>query len=557
MLKRLLPLCFMFITALQFAQETSGKVVSKEGPIQGVTITVKKTFNEAVTNAAGEFSIKANSNEVLVASYFGMETKEVFATPMTPMIITLEADGELLDEVVVKAKKKTKEKTEETAYGKQNRDALGYSTSQTLTADQINQSFTNVFDIIRNMPGTEVFGLQGQEQSVIFTKNRSINTVLPIVVIDGAVFDQSVLNAISPTQIVKIAFLKSLNSTLRYGQLGAGGAILITTRLGEGNILTVAQKEASLLVKGNEYAETIMAIENVPAFEPYLISLQKATTFEEAKNIYDAQFATGEYNDVSYYTSVSDYFLKWEAKFSFQVLSNIAKEATNNPKALRTYAYKLEERKEYLKALSVYKRVVALRPGESQSYLDLAMASEATGDYNTAFALYYQIIFNKIPKVDCTGIQDVTINELRHLLAFHKNNVPYQTLPNDFLAAKLKQDIRVVLQWNNPSKDFETQFVSPENKFFIWNHTKFDNTALLKQEVEQGFAIKEYVVDETSKGSWRVNIRALEEEPQKNPTYLKYTLYKNFGLPTETKQVKVINLSQFTEKVTLDNFIYQ
>lgn len=556
MLKRLLPVCFMFISALQFAQETSGKVVSKDGPIQGAIVTIKNTFNEAVTNTAGEFSIKANSEEVLVASYFGMETKEVFATPMAPMTITLEADGELLDEVLVKAKRKTKEKTEETAYGKQNRDALGYSTSQTLTADQINQSFTNVFDIIRNMPGTEVFGLQGQGQSIIFTKNRSINTVLPIVVIDGAVFDQSVLNAISPTQIVKIALLKSLNSTLRFGQLGAGGAILITTRLGEGNILTVAQKEASLLVKGNEYTENIMAIENVPAFEPYLISLQKATTFEEAKNIYDAQFATGEYNTVPYYTSVSDYFLKWDDKFSFQVLSNIAKEATNNPKALRTYAYKLEERKEFLKALSVYKRIVALRPGESQSYLDLAMASEAAGDYGTAFALYYQIIFNKIPKVDCTGILDVTINELRHLLAFHKGKVPYQTLPNDFLAAKLKQDVRVVLQWNNPSKDFETQFVSPENKFFIWNHTRFDNRELLRQEVEQGFAIKEYVVDETSKGSWRINIRALEEEPQKNPTYLKYTLYKDFGLATETKQVKVMNLSQFSEKVTLDTFIY-
>jgi tetratricopeptide (TPR) repeat protein len=557
MVKKYVLIGFLLISAVHFAQETTGKVVSQEGPIQGATITVKKSFIEAFTNADGEFSIKAESNNVLVISYFGMETKEVFATPSTIMNIILEADGELLDEVLIKAKKETKEKTEETAYGKRNRDALGYSTSQTLTAEQINQSFTNVFDIIRNMPGTEVFGLQGQGQSVIFTKNRSINTVLPIVVVDGAVFDQSILNAISPTQIVKIALLKSLNSTLRYGQLGAGGAILITTQLGEGTILTAEQKQASLLVKGNEYTDTILTIENTPIFEPYLVSLQKSASFEEAKQRYKEQVVSGDNNTVAYYVSVSDYFLKWDSNFSFNVLSNIAKEATNNTKALRTYAYKLEERKEFLKALSVYKRIVALRPGASQSYLDVAMASQAAGDYNTAFALYYQIIFNKIPNVDCSGIQDVTINELRHLLAFHKNKVPFQTLPNDFLAAKLKQDIRVVLQWNNNTKDFEVQFVSPENKFFIWNHTKFDNTELLKQEVAQGFAIKEYIVDDTSKGNWRVNIRAFEEESQKNPTYLKYTRYRNFGLPSETKEVKVIQLSRYTEKVTLDTFICQ
>jgi tetratricopeptide (TPR) repeat protein len=557
MLTKISCFCFLLISTLQFAQETTGRVVSEEGPLQGAIITVKNSFKETITNAQGEFAINAQDNEVLVVSYFGMETREVFANTTSEMTITLDVDGELLDEVIIKAKKGAKEKTEETAYGKKNRDALGYSTAQKLTSDQINQSYTNAFDVIRLMPGVEVFGLQGQSQSVIFTKNRSINTVLPIVVIDGAVFDQSVLNAISPTQIESIALLKSLNATLRYGQLGAGGAILITTKLGEQNVLTVEEQQAALLVNGNEYKENVTTIENIPTTEPYLLSLQKATSFEEAKQLYQEQQESDAYNTVPYYVSVSDYFLKWDANFSFQVLSSIAREATNNPKALRTYAYKLEERKEFLKALNVYKRILALRPAASQSYLDVAMASEATGDYETAFALYYQIIFNQIPNVDCTGIQDVTIHELRHLLAFHKNKVPYQTLPNDFLAAKLKQDIRIVLTWNNPSKDFEVQFVSPDEKFFIWNHTKFDNNQLMKEEVEQGYAVKEYIVDEKSKGPWKVNIRALEDEAQKNPTFLKYTLYRNFGLPTESKQVKVVNLSQFTKKVTLDNFMYQ
>ena len=40
-----------------------------------------------------------------------------------------------------------------------------------------------------------------------------------------------------------------------------------------------------------------------------------------------------------------------------------------------------------------------------------------------------------------------------------------------------------------------------------------------------------------------------------NPTYLKYTIYKNYGLENETRKVKVIKLSQLEQKVTLDKFV--
>jgi tetratricopeptide (TPR) repeat protein len=410
--------------------------------------------------------------------------------------------------------------------------------------------------VLRLLPGIAVSGLF-PNQAVVFTKNLSITTALPAVVVDGAVYEQSILNAITPDEIEQVSLLKSANATLRYGQLGAGGAILIVTKMAARNNLKEAEKPPSLLVEGNEYDESVRTIERLPNTASYLLELQAATTFDAAKRIYEEQTASGTNNTVSYYVSVSDYFLKWDSDFSFTVLSNIAREATNNPRALKTYAYKLEERGETLKALNVYNRILALRPEQAQSYRDVAKASEAVGDYQTAFALYYQIIYNSIPNVDCTGILDIAINEMLHLLAFHKNKVPYETLPNDFLASKLKEDIRMVLEWNTPAKDFEAQFVSPDNKFFIWNHTKFTNKELLEQEVAQGFAMKEQLVDEKSKGIWRVNIRYFDEDPENNPTYLKYTLYQNYGQPNETKKIKVVNLARFTEKITLDTFLYE
>lgn len=556
MLKILLLYSALLFSNVIIAQEIIGKVVSKEGPLQGVSVIVKNTFSETLTDSEGNFSIQASNGNVLRVSYFGMETKEVMVQSSQKMQIELETDAELLDEVVVEARKDKEEKTEETAYGRKNRKSLGYSTSQVLTADQINQSYTSSFDILRLLPGIAVNGLF-PNQSVVFTKNLSITTALPVVVVDGAVYDQSILDAIMPDEIEQVSLLKSANATLRYGQLGAGGAILITTKLAARNKLEDQVAPPSLLVTGNEYEESLITVEDFPNTAPYMRALQKATTFEAAKDIYNQQTESGTNNTVPYYVSVSDYFLKWDKEFSFKVLSNIAREATNNPRALKTYAYKLEERGERLKALNVYKRILSLRPGQAQSYRDVAKASEAVGDYQTAYALYYQIIYNTIPNVDCTGIRDIAINEMLHLLAFHKSKVPYTSLPNDFLATRLNEDIRIVLEWNTPAKDFETQFVSPENKFFIWNHTKFTNKELLEAEVTQGFSMKEQLVDETSKGTWRVNIRYLDEDPENNPTFLKYTLYQNYGQTNEKKEIKVINLARFTDKITLDTFRYQ
>lgn len=556
MAKKCLVMYLLLMSSVVLAQETKGTVVSQEGPIQGATVQVKNSFTEAVTDADGNFNIKASEGAVLVVSYFGMEPKEVLVPASKTLQITLETDAELLDEVLIEAKRKEQEKTEETAYGKRNRKALGYSTSQVLTADQINQSYTSSFDVLRLLPGIAVSGLF-PNQAVVFTKNLSITTALPAVVVDGAVYEQSILNAITPDEIEQVSLLKSANATLRYGQLGAGGAILITTKMAARNNLKEVEKPPSLLVEGNEYEESVITYESLPNTAPYIVALQNATSFDAAKRIYEEQTANGNNNTVSYYASVSDYFLKWDKDFSFRVLSNIAREATNNPRALKTYAYKLEERDEMLKALNVYNRILALRPEQAQSYRDVAKASEAVGDYQTAFALYYQIIYNTIPKVDCTGIKDLAINEMLHLLAFHKNKVPYETLPNDFLATKLNEDIRIVLEWNTPAKDFETQFVSPDNKFFIWNHTKFPNKELLEQEATQGFAIKEQLVDEKSKGMWRVNIRYYDEDPENNPTFLKYTLYQNYGQPNETQEIKVFNLAKLTEKITVDTFLYE
>ena len=549
--------CLFLSTSVLLAQQktvVTGVVKSTDGPIQGATVTVKNTFNEVVTNQKGEFSIKVTQDDtVLEVSSFAMEYKELIIQRDTPMKIKLDYDGQLLDEVLIKGKKKSKDEFVETAYGRKNTKSLGYSTGQEITEEDIRDTDITVFDILRKMPGVEIFGMPGFNQSILFTRNRTITSQAPRVVLDGALLDQSILNSLSPSEISSIKLLKGLTATLRYGQLGSGGIIFIVTKLGKGNNVSTKEKIKSLQVKGNEYVETVPSLATVNNKSTTLSALEKATTLAQAKAIFKKQEKTT--TTIPFYIESSEYFLKWDKEYSFEILSTIASLAPNNIKALKAYAFVLERRGAYKKVVNIYNRILALRPDSSQSYRDLALAYEAAGDYELALTLLYQIVYNTIPNVDCSGIQELAYNELRHLLAFHKNKVSFEKLPNELLSLNFKKDIRIVFEWTQPDVDFDVQFVSPERKFFNWTHTRFESKSLLQEEVSQGYAIKEHIIDDAQTGPWIVNMEFLSTERPKNPTYLKYTVFQDYGLPTQTKNTKIIAMKDLQNKVTIDRFV--
>ncbi|CAI8379308.1 MAG: TonB-dependent receptor SusC [Flavobacteriaceae bacterium] len=555
--KSLIQLCFFLSVSVLAAQQkevVTGVVKNVDGPIQGAVITVKNTFNEAVTNLKGEFSIKVTLDDtVFEITSFAMEYKEMSIKRGASMTIELDYDGQLLDEVVLKGKSKSKDQYEETAYGRKNKKALGYSSGMEITEEDIKGTDVTVFDILRKMPGVEIFGMPGFNQSILFTRNRTITSQAPRVVLDGALLDQSILNSLSPSEISSIKLLKGLTATLRYGQLGSGGIIFIETKLGKANIVTTKEKIKSLQVKGNQYIETVPLLASVKTKSTTLVALEKATTFAQAKAIFETQEKT--ISTIPFYIESSDYFLRWDKGYSFKILSTIASLAPNNIKALKAYAFILEQRAEYKKVVSIYTRILALRPDSSQGYRDLALAHQAAGDYELAFTLLYQIVYNTIPNVDCSAIQELAYNELRHLLAFHKSKVPFEKLPNELLSLNYKKDIRMVFQWTQPDVDFDIQFVSPEGKFFNWTHTGFESKTLLQDEVSQGYAIKEHIIDDAQPGTWVVNMEFLSNERPKNPTYLKYTVFQDYGLPTQTKKTKIIAMKDLQNKVTIDLFV--
>jgi len=550
-----------------------GTVSSNSNPIQGATVRVKNSFIEVETNVDGNYQINADEGDILIINYLGMLKKEVFVSNLNNINIALEADGELLDEVIVTGNE-VPTRMVKTAYGEKNFDALGYDVDE-ITDEDITDGNHTLDQIVSKLPGIVVSGWGVDKR---YSLSRSIGSSWeldynPIIVIDdmiyvqdeGADFDEfgpdyrggvDKLPDLSILTIKSVRLLKSLASTNRYGTLGRNGVIVIETENSYSGGSSSTHPKPSLLVVDNDYTEEILGFDdsNKPN---YISQLEQAVSFEAAKIIYKKQRENNDLNTVSYVLDVSDYFMKWDRGFASNVLSNIMVMGKNNTKALLTIAFKLEEKHRFQYAKIIYERIAKLRPKQAQVYRDLALIYVKTKDYEKAMELYGQMLNNTIVGVDFSGLQHVITSELKHLLAKHRSKVDFSNVHADYLQAEFKYDVRIVFDWNDASTEFEVQFVNPKKKFFTWSQTKLNNRERMIDGITKGYHTEEFIIDDDEAGEWIINIESLNEEPKLNPTYLKYTVFRNYGLANETKEAMVINLNTCKPKITFDKLINQ
>src|SRR5688572_12258978 len=74
---------------------------SASNPLPGATITLRGTSRSALTDANGNFSIDANTGEVLVISSVGFESREMIIGESSSLSITMNATVITGQEVVV------------------------------------------------------------------------------------------------------------------------------------------------------------------------------------------------------------------------------------------------------------------------------------------------------------------------------------------------------------------------------------------------------------------------------------------------------------------------
>jgi tetratricopeptide (TPR) repeat protein len=558
----LMLLCFTVMSQAQDRRQfINGTITSQPDnqPVSNAVVTIKGTFLETETNANGAFTMAVAPEDALVVNAFLMYPKTVAIPPKSKTLdIQLDYNAEVLEAIKLREKQASEGYLEKDFIEKDKKE-VGYS-YEDLQTQFINGADIDLYTVARKIPMLDVVGDPFGGQVVYSSRMRGAlgGSKVPMqVIVDGVPVEQNALAFIDPRQVTNITVYRSLAGTVKYGTFGAGGVMRITTK-NTAQLGKDKRKIPSLLREGNNYEEGVLPISDntTMATSPFIEEIKKYPTAEEAFTVYNIQRKMPATKNLAYYLDMATYFSKWGDAQSYIVLSNLFEQANKNPRILKAIAFKLEEQGHVRQATYVIEELLNLRPGHIQSYRDLAKLYVQIGKYNLAATLYKQMIYNTVPNVDFEPLHPIIFNEFRHLIANHKSKIDYSNIPNEFLSVNFKKDVRIVLEYTNPQAEFEVQFVSPKKKYYTWRHTSFDNKDLMEDEIAKGFALKEFIIEDANYGNWLVNVKNVNGSAEGIPTLLKYTLYQNYGLPTEKKEVKVLNLANQSEKGTIDTFVY-
>ena len=198
---------------------------AKNQGVPGVSVLIKGSNTGTVTNQDGNFSIKANTGDILVVSSLGFNKTEVTVTELDTYTIQLTDDEQALSEVVVTALGIKKEKAK-----------LGYAVQEVQGESLIKAREPN---IINSLTG-RVAGLNIRNSTDLFTDpGIFLRGRKPLIVIDGIPDQSADLYKVNADDIETLTVLKGAGASALYGSIGQNGAIMITTKRGKGKDLSI------------------------------------------------------------------------------------------------------------------------------------------------------------------------------------------------------------------------------------------------------------------------------------------------------------------------------
>jgi TonB-linked SusC/RagA family outer membrane protein len=236
----------LLLTVVSYGQTVTGSVSDDNGKrLPSVTVSVKGTRTATTTDGAGNFSVNASSNAVLVFSFVDFIQQEVPVNGRSSVTVSLVAADKSLHEVVITALGIRKEARK-----------LGYSATSVNTDELVKNRTTNIGESLEG----RVAGLNitppaagaGASNQIRLRGQVGFSGAdnSPLIVVNGLPMDQGVRNAegvtqqrdrgdnlanINPDDIESITVLKGATAAAIYGSRAARGAILITTKTGQKN----------------------------------------------------------------------------------------------------------------------------------------------------------------------------------------------------------------------------------------------------------------------------------------------------------------------------------
>ncbi len=256
-LRCVLSACFVFmLVGFSYGQRAVTGTITDAGtgePLIGANVVIKGTATGTVADFNGNYSIMANTGDVLVITYTGYKSAEMTVGSENMYSMTLQP-GELFDEVVV------------TGYGTQRAKEVTGAVSSVKQEDFNAGNVTSAAQLIQGkVAGVSIYRPGGDPNKEYQLRIRGLSTIgaqtEPLVVVDGV--PGAKLSSIDPQDIESMDILKDGSAAAIYGTRGSSGVILVTTKKG---------KKGTSSVEYNGYAsmENIASLPDIATADEFL-----------------------------------------------------------------------------------------------------------------------------------------------------------------------------------------------------------------------------------------------------------------------------------------------
>ena len=285
---------------------------------------------------------------------------------------------------------------------------------------------------------------------------------------------------------------------------------------------------------------------------PYLKVMEYADPAKAVETYYKLKKEYGQ--TPSFYVDVADYFFKkGDTQQAILVVSNLAELSLEDAQLLRVLAYKLSAYKAYPEAVSISRKVVAIREEEPQSYRDLGLALAQAGEYQQAIETLYKVVERPWDQ-RFRDVQLIVMNEINNIVNTQKGL--HTSFIDKRLLKKEPVDIRVVLTWDTDNSDMDLWVTDPEEERCYYGHRQTYLGGIISQDVTGGYGPEEFMLKKAPKGNYKIEVNYYGNRSQKQllPVSLRITFFTHYGTSQEKKQETTVRLSNQREVIEVGSF---
>ena len=102
-----------------------------------------------------------------------------------------------------------------------------------------------------------------------------------------------------------------------------------------------------------------------------------------------------------------------------------------------------------------------------------------------------------------SGLDKIVKSEAVELIRNNPDSI--SSFTNSIPKSLPQSEVSILFEWNDPSAEFELQFVNPQNRYFVWKHSE-EAQSLINDEILKGYFSNIFEIETKRNGKWLVNV---------------------------------------------------